>query len=86
MTTEQLLTVNQVAHLLQRHPDTVRKDLRARLLPGRHVGRCWRIPAGALEERLRTDTDAEEARRNDRNRVADARAWLKAEKTKRKGG
>ena len=41
---EQLHTVEQAAHLLQLHPDTIRLWLRSGRLRGRKLGRVWRVP------------------------------------------
>jgi excisionase family DNA binding protein len=47
---DELLTVGQAAERLQMHPDTVRRLLRERHLPGRKVGvRQWRVPAESLK-------------------------------------
>lgn len=51
---EQLHTVEQVAQLLQLHPDTVRIWLRTGRLRGRKLGRVWRVPDGELRELSRT--------------------------------
>ena len=46
-----LLTVEQAAEKLQMHPDTVRRLLREKTLPGPKMGpRQWRVPAGALKK------------------------------------
>lgn len=48
---EELLTVEQAAERLQMHPDTIRRLLREKQLPGVKLGkRQWRVPAKALEE------------------------------------
>jgi excisionase family DNA binding protein len=83
---ERLLTVDDVALRLGRHPDTVREDLRRGRLPGLKLGRSWRIRASDLEERLRTVSKAVEAKRKDRGQLDGAQAWLQAEKEKRKQG
>ncbi len=41
---EQLHTVEQAAHLLQLHPDTIRLWLRTGRLKGHKLGRVWRVP------------------------------------------
>jgi excisionase family DNA binding protein len=46
---DELLTVEQAAQKLQMHPDTVRRLLREKTLPGVKMGpRQWRVPASAL--------------------------------------
>lgn len=72
-----------VAARLGLHVDTVRSMLRAGSLPGRKVGGVWRVDPVELERRLR---DGHEAKRTDRRRAADARAWIKSEKAKRSTG
>lgn len=47
------LDVDQVAHVLNRAPETVREWIRAGKLPGaRKVGRCWMMPLPDLAEVL----------------------------------
>jgi excisionase family DNA binding protein len=47
----ELLTIEQAAEKLQMHPETVRRLLRKREIPGVKLGRReWRIPADALRE------------------------------------
>lgn len=43
-----ILTVRQAAELLQASEETVRDWLRRRRIPGRRVGRSWRISEEAL--------------------------------------
>jgi len=46
-----LLTVDQAAEKLQMHPDTVRRLLREKTLPGVKMGpRQWRVPVAALQK------------------------------------
>lgn len=73
------LSVEELARLLGRHPDTVRDDLRAGRLPGVKVGRSWRTPVADLEAFLK---GVRQTRTQDQARVADARAWLRAERTR----
>jgi len=47
---EVLLTVKQAAALLQVHPLTVRRQLRAGKLRGVRRGQLWRVPESALYE------------------------------------
>lgn len=44
----EVLTVEQAGRLLQLPPDTVRKLLSARRLPGRKIGREWRLSKESL--------------------------------------
>lgn len=53
MTEEKYLTVAQVARVLQLHPETVKELLRKNQLPGRKVGKQWRVSQTALEEFIR---------------------------------
>lgn len=50
---ERYLTVEEVAEQLKYHPETVREMLRNHLLPGRKVGREWRVSQLALDEFIR---------------------------------
>lgn len=50
-----ILTVVEAAAALQLHPDTVRERLRKGELPGRRVGRSWRITEESLLRYLETD-------------------------------
>lgn len=43
------LTIEQAAELLHLHPDTVRRFLRQKRLPGKKVGHEWRISSEALD-------------------------------------
>jgi excisionase family DNA binding protein len=47
-----VLTAEQAAEVLQLRPETVRRLLNKGELPGRKVGRKWRIPEQALLEFL----------------------------------
>lgn len=55
---DRYLTVEQVAAQLQMHPDTIRDLLRRQILPGKKVGRVWRVSQAAL------DTHIEEGEKN----------------------
>lgn len=46
---DRYLTVEQVASQLQMHPDTIRDFLRREVLPGKKVGRIWRVSQAALD-------------------------------------
>lgn len=48
-----VLTVKQAAELLQADADTVRDWLRRGRIPGRRIGRDWRISEEALHEWLK---------------------------------
>ena len=48
------LTVEEAAGQLQLHPHTVRRILSAGGLPGRKIGKVWRIPADELAEFMAT--------------------------------
>lgn len=55
---EPMLTVDQVAELLQVHPETVRRLLRRGELQGRRLGGTkvgWRIPAAAVRAYMAGD-------------------------------
>jgi excisionase family DNA binding protein len=55
LTQERYLTVDEVAAVLRLHPETVKTLLRNEQLPGRKVGRQWRVSQTALEEYMRGD-------------------------------
>lgn len=42
------LTAKQTAEFLHMHPQTVRRLLAAKKLPGRRIGKCWFVDAVAL--------------------------------------
>lgn len=46
---EKLYTPEEAAEILQVHPYTIRKWLRAGKIQGKKFGRVWRIPESALE-------------------------------------
>lgn len=46
------LTIEEAATLLRMHPDTVRRLLREKRLPGKKVGREWRISQEVLDKFL----------------------------------
>lgn len=50
-----LLTIDQVARLLDCSTDTVADRLARNELPGVKYGRSWRIPAAALHEHLNAE-------------------------------
>lgn len=47
------LTIVEAAKILQMHPVTVRRHMRAGKLPGRKIGGEWRISRDVLEQFLR---------------------------------
>jgi excisionase family DNA binding protein len=47
------MTVEDAAAYLQMHPETVREKLRSQELPGRKVGRAWRLLKTELDAYLR---------------------------------
>jgi excisionase family DNA binding protein len=49
------LTIDEVAQLLRIHPDTVRRLLREKRLPGKKIGREWRISQEALDNFVREE-------------------------------
>lgn len=57
-----VLTVEQAGQLLQMPPDTVRKLLSAGRLPGRKVGREWRLSQQALIEYVSGEDNLEHTR------------------------
>jgi len=78
------LTVADLADRLQEHPEVVRRRLRAGDLPGQRLGRQWRVRADALDVVLDARAREQVTVKEDRSRVADARAWLRDEKAKRR--
>jgi excisionase family DNA binding protein len=50
MTEPEYLTPEQVAEKLQMNPGVVRRMLAAGKLPGRRVGRIWRVPSDELRK------------------------------------
>lgn len=47
------LTIEEAAELLRIRPDTIRRLLRQKQLPGKKIGREWRISREALDEYIR---------------------------------
>lgn len=56
------LTPDQVAEKLQMNADVVRRMLAAGKLPGKRVGRIWRVPATALREFMEGDSKPAESK------------------------
>ena len=59
--TEEYLTVDDVAELLQISDQTVYAHLRSGALPGRKIGRQWRVPRSAVEAMFKEQTDDDQA-------------------------
>jgi len=55
MTDIRYLTIEEAAQLLRIHPDTVRRLLREKRLPGKKIGREWRISQEALDNFVREE-------------------------------
>lgn len=49
---QRILTVDEVASIVRLRARTVRELLKKGELPGRKIGRVWRIPGSALKEFL----------------------------------
>ncbi len=52
-----LYTVEDVAKLLKKHPDTIRRLIRQKKIPARKIGGSWYITAETLEKLLTTDVE-----------------------------
>jgi excisionase family DNA binding protein len=63
ITREDVLTVSDVATLLDLKPYTVKEYARRGILPGRKLGRTWRFLRPELEEAIRQLPRAEEEAR-----------------------
>ena len=50
LATPQYLTIEQASELLQLNPDTIRRLLRQKRLPGKKVGGEWRTSREALDK------------------------------------
>ena len=62
----EMLTVNEAARRLKVNPQTLRRWIRAGVLPARKLGKKeYRISAADLEERVSLPTPAQAARRTD---------------------
>lgn len=53
-------TLEEIAEALRIHPETAAKLLRTGELPGRKIGREWRISPKAVEEWLASGHDTEQ--------------------------
>jgi len=62
MTESEYLTPEQAADKLQMNARVVRRMLAARKLPGKKVGRIWRISAQSLREFIESGDDGNPAR------------------------
>ena len=70
ITREDVLTVSDVAALLDLEPYTVKEYARRGILPGRKLGRTWRFLRPELEEAIRQlPRAAEEARERHRRNL-----------------
>lgn len=56
----QILTVEQAAEKLQMSPKAVRKYLRTGKLPGRKIGKAWRLLESDLERYVRGEAAGQE--------------------------
>ena len=57
---KQYLEVEDVARLLGYHPETVRDLLRRRVIPGRKVGKEWRVDREQLAEYMRHEQERQQ--------------------------
>lgn len=58
LTENPYLTIEEVAELLRMHPDTIRRLLRAKRLPGKKVGGGeWRISRELLDKYIKESED-----------------------------
>lgn len=58
---ETYLTLREAAELLKVHENTIRNWLKAGELPGKKIGRLWRISAAAVESLIAgTQTERED--------------------------
>jgi excisionase family DNA binding protein len=64
ITREDVLTVSDVAALLDLKPYTVKEYARRGILPGRKLGRTWRFLRPELEEAIRHLPRSQERARN----------------------
>jgi Helix-turn-helix domain len=64
ITRDDVLTVSDVAVLLDLKPYTVKEYARRGILPGRKLGRAWRFLRPGLEETIRHLPNAEDSARN----------------------
>lgn len=51
-----ILTLEEVGKILNLTPQTVRKRMMEKALPGTKIGRVWRVPEDALFAFIRNDT------------------------------
>ncbi len=57
MTDEKYLTVEEVSQVLRLHPETVKELLRTEQIPGRKIGRKWRVSQEELDMYIRRKED-----------------------------
>ena len=62
-TSEQWVSVDEVAKHLKVKPDTVYKWLERKVMPAHKVGRLWRFKISAVDEWVKSGGAAEEDRR-----------------------
>jgi excisionase family DNA binding protein len=55
---EPLLDSVEAAALLRIHPKTLQKKARRGVIPGRHIGKCWRFRVSDLNEWLSRQENA----------------------------
>lgn len=53
------LTIEEAAELLRIHPDTVRRLIREKRLPGKKLGREWRISREMLDKFMKEEDRTE---------------------------
>ena len=63
MEPETYLNIRQAAELLKVHPNTIRNWLKAGELPGKKIGRLWRISAAAVDALIAGTPPAKEDER-----------------------
>ena len=54
---DDMMTVKEAARWLRVHEDTVRRNLKRGLLPGRRIGRLWRMRRADVEDWMRGQAD-----------------------------
>jgi excisionase family DNA binding protein len=59
------LTPEQVAEKLQMNPSVVRRMLAAGKLPGKRVGRIWRVSAATLREFIEASDEGQGRRKSE---------------------
>lgn len=59
------LTIEEASELLRIHPDTVRRLIREKRLPGRKLGREWRISREVLDKFMKEEDHKEDESSSD---------------------